>query len=240
MNSAKLYLRSLLILLAVSFMAAGNGHAQQTVNTHQQKSSTTMNYLLFLPQGYDQNVSQKWPLVLFLHGAGESGTDIEKVKIHGLPKIVQTKTDFPAIVVSPQCPSAQEGWNRFLLKDLLDNLLKDLRVDASRVYVTGLSMGGRGTWEMLAYYPEMFAAAVPICGWGDTRLIRRASKVPIWVFHGAKDRVVPLYHSVELVEILQRENADVKITVYPDAGHDSWTETYNNPELYEWLFSKTK
>jgi predicted peptidase len=175
-----------------------------------------------------------------LHGAGESGDQLELVKTHGLPKIVQEKTDFPAIVVSPQCPSAKEGWNRFLLRDLLKELTGSLNVDEDRVYITGLSMGGRGTWDMLAYYPEIFAAAVPVCGWGDTFLIRRAANVPVWAFHGARDRVVPVIRSVEMTEALQREKGNVRLTVYSEAEHDSWTETYNNPALYEWLFSQVR
>ena len=191
-----------------------------------------LKYLLFLPEGYEQG-DKKWPLILFLHGAGESGDNLSKVKLHGPPKIVDTKPEFPFIVVSPQSPG--RGWNVDALKGLLDEVMHDYRVDSDRVYLTGLSMGGFGTWSLAAAHPECFAAIAPICGGGNPGDAAKLKSLPIWVFHGAKDNAVPLDRSQQMVDALKEAGSDVKFTIYPDAGHDSWTETYNNPKLYEWL-----
>jgi predicted peptidase len=198
-----------------------------------------LNYLLFLPEGYDQ-ADKRWPLVLFLHGSGESGSDLEKVKIHGPPKIVETKKDFPFILVSPQCPSPRVGWDPATLKALLDDVLANYKVDPERIYLTGLSMGGYGSWRLAAFAPNRFAAVVPICGGGNPADAPRIKHVPIWVFHGAKDKTVPLKNSQEMVDALKAAGADVKFTVYPEAGHDSWTATYDNPELWEWLLKQKR
>jgi len=193
------------------------------------------NYLLFLPESYGQE-KKNWPLILFLHGAGERGSDIEKVKVHGPPKIVQTKKDFPFIVVSPQCPE-DEWWTdkTEMLINLLDDIVARYDVDTERIYLTGLSMGGYGSWALASKYPDRFAAVVPICGGGDPILARTLKDVPIWAFHGAKDSVVPVEESKRLVEAVNARGGNAKLTIYPDANHDSWTETYNNPKLYDWL-----
>ncbi len=198
-----------------------------------------LNYLLFLPEGYDSDKGKQWPLMLFLHGAGESGDNLTKVKAHGPPKIVESKKDFPFILVSPQSPG--RGWNADTLSALLDEVKKSYRVDADRVYLTGLSMGGFGSWALAAAHPEVFAAIAPICGGGNPRDASRIKDLPIWVFHGAKDPTVALALSEQMVKALKEAGAgEVKFTVYPDAGHDSWTETYNNPELYEWMLKHTR
>ncbi len=192
-------------------------------------------YLLFLPKNYGHG-RKKWPLILFLHGAGERGTDINLVKVHGIPRIVESQPDFPFIAVSPQCP-LDEWWSVSMLDALLDEIVDQYRVDEDHIYVTGLSMGGYGTWNLALAYPERFAAIAPICGGGKPALASKIRHLPIWVFHGGKDDVVPLAESQAMVDALKSYGSDVKLTVYPDAGHDSWTETYNNPELYKWLLS---
>lgn len=197
-------------------------------------------YLLFLPEGYGEK-DKRWPLMLFLHGAGERGNDLNKVKVHGPPKIVEKKKDFPFIVISPQCPSGV-WWNDKLdvLINLLDEIIAQYDVDTERVYLTGLSMGGYGTWALASKYPDRFAAAAPICGGGMRIMAYGLKDVPIWAFHGAKDKVVPLEESEEMVAVVKARGGNVKLTVYPEAQHDSWTETYNNPELYEWLLKHRK
>ena len=197
----------------------------------------TMNYLLYLPKDYAQQDS--WPLLLFLHGAGERGDDLERVKVHGPPKLIAAGKEFPFIVVSPQCPSNQ-WWQPHELAALLDEIVEKYKVDQDRVYVTGLSMGGYGTWSLAGFSPDRFAAIVPICGGGDPRTVRRFPHLPVWVFHGAKDSVVPLAASEEMVEALKKVNGNVKFTVYPEADHDSWTEAYNDPELYKWLLEQKR
>lgn len=198
-----------------------------------------LNYLLYLPPEYGKS-DKAWPLLLFLHGAGESGEDLEMVKKHGPPKIVESK-DLPFIVVSPQSPTFPRGWNPEALSALLDEIESKYKVDKDRIYLTGLSMGGFGSWSLAAAHPERFAAVVPICGGGDPAMAKKIKDLPIWVFHGGKDRVVPLKRSEDMVNALKEAGAKkVKFTVYPDAGHDSWTETYNNPELYEWLLKQKR
>jgi len=193
----------------------------------------TTQYLLSLPEGYGM-VDQKWPLVLFLHGAGERGSDLELVKSHGPPKLIAAGKKFPFIMVAPQCPAGQY-WSEDVLVPLLDRIEDRYAVDKSRVYVTGLSRGGYGTWGLALRNPDRFAAIVPICGGGDESLICSIKNLPVWAFHGAKDPVVPLRESQEMVDALKACGGNVKLTVYPEAGHDSWTETYNNPESYTWM-----
>lgn len=196
-----------------------------------------LDYLLYIPEGYEKS-TERWPLVLFLHGAGERGDDIERVKLHGPPMLVDQGKSFPFILVSPQCPEWQ-WWpaQTDALVALLDEMERDYRVDADRIYLTGLSMGGAGTWVLAALQPDRFAAIAPVCGPTNPKTAGLIKHLPIWVFHGAKDTTVPLKHSEDMVAALKAEGADPKLTVYPEAGHDSWTETYNNPALYEWLLS---
>jgi predicted peptidase len=196
-----------------------------------------LDYLLFLPRGY-QKSDQRWPLMLFLHGAGETGTNLTKVKAHGPPKLVESAPGFPFIVVSPQ--SVRRGWNVELLNALLDDIIQNYRVDKDRVYLTGLSMGGFGTWSLAAAHPEKFAAIVPICGGGKPSDASKLATLPIWAFHGAKDPTVPLQRSREMVEAVQAAGGKVKFTVYPEAPHDCWTQTYNNPQLYQWLLQQKR
>lgn len=203
-----------------------------------------MRYWLYLPSDYESK--SEWPLLLFLHGAGERGDDLEKVKVHGPPKLLASGEDSPVrqfIVVAPQC-SMQDGWWRAeALAKLVEELAGELKVDRSRIYATGLSMGGYGTWALLGQRPDLFAAVAPVCGGGQPVQLRFApgvKDVPVWAFHGAKDNVVPLRASEEMVAAVKGLGGEAKLTVYPDAGHDSWTETYANPELYAWLLSHRK
>jgi len=194
----------------------------------------TGRYLLSLPAGYAEQPKKKWPLVLFLHGAGERGNNLELVKKHGPPKLVESGRQFPFILVSPQCP-AGDFWRMEVLDGLLEEIEAKHRVDRKRIYVTGLSMGGFGTWALSLVYPQRFAAIAPICGGGSPFLADRIKHLPVWVFHGEKDSVVPLARSAEMVAALRHCGGNVKFTAYPKANHDSWTVTYDNPELYRWL-----
>lgn len=195
-----------------------------------------LKYLVSPPESYERS-EKKWPLILFLHGAGESGNDLAKVKAHGLAKVVEGRKDLPFVIVSPQSPG--RGWNVDTLNALLDQVESDYRIDKSRVYLTGLSMGGFGTWALAEAYPGRFAAIAPICGGGDPTKADRLKGVPIWAFHGAKDRTVALARSEEMVKAVNEAGGSAKLTIYPDAGHDSWTETYDNPKLYEWFLEHT-
>jgi predicted peptidase len=196
-------------------------------------------YLLYLPKAYAADTSRRWPLVLFLHGSGERGGDLAKVKVHGPPKQLDGRDDFPAIVVSPQCPEG-ERWNSDALAALLDDLGRRLRVDADRVTVTGLSMGGRGTWDLAMSYPERFAAIAPVCGGALPDRACRLKDVPVRAFHGAKDPVVPLAESETVVLAVKKCGGAADLVVYPEAGHDAWTETYGDPSLWDWLLSQRR
>lgn len=192
--------------------------------------------LVSLPEGYDADPDRRWPLLLFLHGAGERGDSLAAVSIHGPLKERAAGRDLPFVIVAPQVP-AGERWTVGRVAAAFDDALAQYRIDEDRVYLTGLSMGGFGTWEAIMRMPERFAAAVPICGGGLPLGVEAAAGVPVWNFHGAMDPVVPIEMSVGMVRALRNAGGDVRFTVYPDAGHDSWTETYANPEVYEWLLS---
>lgn len=196
-----------------------------------------MQYLLALPKNYE--TQEKWPLLLFLHGSGERGTDLDAVKKHGPPKLIAAGKEFPFIVVSPQCPSDKQ-WEPLELTALLDDLIAKYKVDVDRICVTGLSMGGFGTWRLAAYSPDRFAAIAPICGGGETYWAKRIAPIPVWAFHGAKDVGVPVERSQKMIDALVKEKAEPKLTIYPEAGHDSWTATYDNPEFYEWLLRQKR
>ncbi len=215
-------------------------------NFHATFSRTmALGYWLTLPDGYT-SAGAPWPLILFLHGAGERGSDLEQVRQHGIPRIAPQQENFPFITLAPQCP-ANHWWSDYLdvLIGLLDTTLEHYAVDPDRIYLTGLSMGGYGTWHLAAEYPDRFAAIAPICGgglwaYGFPERVADIRHIPAWVFHGAKDELVPLRESEVLVNALREAGGDVQFTVYPEAGHDSWTETYDNPALYDWFRSHAR
>jgi predicted peptidase len=205
----------------------------------------TIHYLLFTPREYKAD-GRPWPLLLFLHGLGECGNnELQRVKVHGPPKLVESREDFPFVLVSPQCPPPRGGmkdvptaWKAEQLIQLVDHVVNKMNVDPTRVYVTGLSMGGYGTWRLVAAHPDHFAAALPICGGGEPDTMAETLRgMPIWAFHGERDPVVPLSASETMVDAVRRAGGQVRFTVYPEVEHDSWTQTYDNEEIYEWLLS---
>ena len=191
-------------------------------------------YWLFLPADYRDNDSV--PLMLFLHGAGERGDNLELVKKWGPPKLVEKDPRFQFAVVSPQCRK-NERWDVEQMVALVKHLAGTYHIDRQRMYCTGLSMGGYGTWAITAKYPKLFAAAVPICGGGDPTQATALAKLPIWAFHGDKDTSVPLERSQVMVEAIRKAGGNVKLKIYPGVGHNSWSQTYANPELYKWFLS---
>jgi predicted peptidase len=217
----------------------------QTPQTFKTKiiQTASLKYLLYLPADYSPKGKTRWPLMLFLHGAGERGTNLNAVAVHGPPMLIKKGTNFPFIVVSPQCPN-EERWQEDVLMELVDALCHKYPVDTNRLYLTGLSMGGFGSWRLAAKYPERFAAVAPICGGGDVIDILLTSKkksaaiqsLGIWAFHGAKDPVVPLAESERMVSAFRKAKcAEVELTVYPETGHDSWIAAYNDPKLWDWF-----
>jgi predicted peptidase len=162
-------------------------------------------YLLYLPEQYNSDTTRQWPVLLFLHGSGESGQDIEKVKLHGPPQLIESGKKFPFIVVSPQS-DVPSGWDTDQLYKILQRVKRTYRVDASRIYLTGLSMGGYGTWALAMKYPDEFAAIAPVCGGGDTANAWKLRNIPVWNFHGALDNVVPIAGSRNMVAAASRYN----------------------------------
>lgn len=199
----------------------------------------TIHFWLFAPANFAEK--EKLPLLVFLHGAGERGSDLEKVKIHGPPKLVDGKPDFPFVLISPQCPSVagRRGWNPKQVVSLIEQAIADskLKIDADQVHLTGLSMGGYGTWAVSALIPDKLATATPICGGGDAKNAAKLKSLPIWVVHGDKDTAVPLKQSETMVEALRAEGANPIFTIYAGVGHDSWTQTYSSQLLYDWMLS---
>jgi predicted peptidase len=236
-------LRFFPVLLAAMVAArAGETAAPMLSQTAQRATLSvpfTFEYLLYLPPGYEADATRRWPLVLFLHGIGERGSNLELVKTHGLPKLIGKGRTFPFIVISPQCPD-ETRWEIPALEALIDDVAGRLRVDARRIYLTGLSMGGYATWALIQHRPERYAAAVPICGGGDPRLAARLRDLPLWVFHGAKDETVPIVESAKMVAAIKAAGGSPRFTIYPEAAHDSWTETYLNSELYTWLLAQQR
>lgn len=212
-------------------------------------SEEKLEYLLYLPETYGttasgaaasagsktgDNAKARFPLLLFLHGAGERGQNIALVKKHGPPKLIGQGQQMPFIVVSPQCAEKQR-WEPSLLLALLDDLQSRYAVDTARIYVTGLSMGGAGTWSLVAAAPERFAAAIPICGRTDPQVADVAARLPVWIIVGDRDNAALVSNSLEMADLLRAKQADVKLTVMRGIGHDSWTQSYATPELYEWM-----
>jgi len=198
-------------------------------------------YLLTLPQGYASDPVKKWPLLVFLHGAGERGDDLELLKKHGPLKMIGAGKTFEAIVVAPQVP-LNSRWDPHGVKGLVDDIRQHYRVDDSRLYLTGISMGGFGTWETLVEYPKVFAAAVPICGGPGIGVLKfdQIRTLPIWAFHGEADQVVPVELSKMAVTWMKKVGGNLRFTSYPGVGHDSWTQTYENQAMWDWLFAQRK
>jgi len=229
------------VLGGVAGLGVRTGAGEKEAGTLQEKQfekeitvKVRFDYLLYLPPGYGKD-DKAWPLVLFLHGAGDK---IERLRKAGLPRQVE-KNQSGFILVAPQSPG--KGWDPKTLSALLDDVVAKHKVDRDRIYVTGLSMGGFGTWSLAAAYPDRFAAIIPICGGGNPADAKKLKNLPIWVFHGAKDKVVTPDRSEAMVKALKDSGAEnVKFTLYPDAGHDAWTETYRNPEVWDWLLKQKR
>ncbi len=241
----KMFFLLVLIELGIVFgdsSQSGNKKVFGTQSAHTLKRQVSMqiDYLLYVPEDYD-SAQDEWPLLVFLHGLGERGPDINLLKKHGPPKLIEQGKQFPFIVLSPQCPA--NSWWTYEIAEvlaLIDEICQTYKVDRKRIYLTGLSMGGYGTWAIAATNPDRFAAIAPICGGGFTFIAPNLKDIPVWAFHGADDRAVPLKKSQEMVDAVNRAGGKAKLTIYPKTKHDSWTRTYNNKKLYEWFLSHSK
>jgi predicted peptidase len=256
---SRLFLASLCCALIACCSTGG-----KDFSAYRKEKTSNLPYRILFPEQYDR--SKTYPLILFLHGAGERGDDNESQLANGGSLFLkeEVRKKYPAIIVFPQCPD--DGWwgasnldsdhfpttidfdysrNISLALqsaiDLTKKIIKNERVDATRVYIMGLSMGGMGTFEAVYRNPDLFAAAIPICGGGDVKAYDDSvAKVHFWIFHGAEDDVVDVNNSRKMFARLKELRADVKYTEYPDVGHESWDRAFDEPELLDWLFSKQK
>jgi predicted peptidase len=197
-----------------------------------------MPYLLYLPKEHGA-AETNLPLMVFLHGRGESDGPLSVVKKWGPPRLLDRGEHMPYVVVSPQCPR-EDSWARPTQQALLLKLIEDVsskyKVDRKRIYLTGLSMGGYGSWRLAADHPELFAAVTPVCGGGDPKDGEKLKDLPIWVWHGTEDTAVPLRRSQEMVDAIKAAGGTkVRFTTLEHIGHNSWEAAYCTPELYAWF-----
>jgi lysophospholipase L1-like esterase/poly(3-hydroxybutyrate) depolymerase len=251
-------MKFILPAIFLGFVMAGSIRAAEEyeARTYADASGRTLGYRLLVPRNYDR--ATRYPLVLFLHGAGERGKDNAAQLKHGAGLFLkpQVREKFPCFVLAPQCPP-EEKWTDIdwqkggalppapseptrLALEILEKLQTEFSIDPDRLYVTGLSMGGYGTWDHICRAPDRWAAAVPICGGGDPKSVPRAKQIPVWAFHGDADRAVPVERTREMVAALRGANGHVYYSEYPGVPHDSWTTAYEEPELLAWLFAQRR
>lgn len=199
-------------------------------------------YVLFVPHNYKPEEAA--PLILFLHGSGETGTDGKKQAEVGLgPAIKKMEKTFPAFAVFPQ--SQKRTWRaesddaKRALR-ILDEIEKKYKIDSKRIYLTGLSMGGYGTWSLAVAHPNKWAAIVPVCGGGDPKQAEKIKDLPCWCFHGDDDKAVPVTKSREMIDALKKAGGKPEYTEYPGVGHNSWEKAYDTEKLYEWLWAQKR
>ena len=246
MRSLSLQVGLLACAAAITPLGAASGGQTEARYEKSFTQQHALPYLISVPEGYDPQ-GEPVPLLVFLHGIGERGDDLGKLKRHGPPMLIEQGKKFPAIVVSPQCPP--DAWwggeqTRAVL-GLIDHIEANYHVDPDRIYLTGVSMGGYGTWEIAGIDPERFAAVVPICGGGTRHIGQRIAEAEtsVWAFHGANDRIVPIAETEWVIKWIRRTGADpdqVRFTVYPDEGHNVWTRAYDDPALWAWLFAQRR
>lgn len=238
-------------------MAAADGRDRFEKREFKDAAGQTLLYRLLKPKDYDPK--RKYPLVVFLHGAGERGSDNTAQLVHGMSDFASDKImeSYPAFVIAPQCPE-EKKWVEVPWTDeehsmpeepstplrqtleLVDALQKEFSIDPTRLYITGLSMGGFGTWDAIQRRPTLFAAAAPICGGGDAALAKKIKDVPVWAFHGDADEAVKVRRSRDMIAALKAAGGSPKYTEYKGVGHDSWSATYRDPELYKWMFAQQR
>jgi len=249
--------RALVLLALIIGLGSLVSAAEFEPRVYKDAEGKELPYRLLRPKDYDPK--QEYPLVLFLHGAGERGKDNQRQLAHGAKLFVKPENmeKFACFVIAPQCPDGKQwvdtpwGNNAHVMPEkpsdpmrlalsLIDDLKKEYRINAKRVYVSGLSMGGFGAWDCIQRNPAVFAAAIPVCGGADETKAAVITKIPVWNFHGDKDGVVKTIRSRNIIDAIKRGGGDPKYTEYKDVGHDAWNKAYNEPGLLEWLFKQQK
>ena len=230
-------MKHIIISLVVLFFTQGFSQTESGSFTTAITKQYDYNYLLNKPK----KSSSKKPLIIFLHGSGEKGNDLEKVKVHGPLNYLQNN-ELDAFVLVPQCPQ-ETYWESESLHQLIQKVIKENSIDTNRIYLTGLSMGAWGAWNLAFAHPETFAALVPICGFVDrVPMIEncKIANIPTRIFHGLMDDVVDANYSITIYKKLKGCSKDLELTLFDDANHDSWTRVYNNSAIYEWMFQQIK
>jgi predicted peptidase len=217
------------------------GPGQHRAAFHQTiTKSIGYDYVVHLPPDYGER-RKRFPLIVFLHGSGECGRSLAKVEKTPVLKYARAHADeFPFIVIAPQSPSDKDWWQVESLDALLDHALASYAIDVDRVYLTGFSMGGYGTWDWACHRPRAFAAIAPIAGQGNDDWAGDLKNVPVWAFHGAKDKAVSPTEEKRMVDAVNRAGGNAKLTLYPDAGHDAWSRTYADPSFFAWLLEQKR
>jgi len=212
------------------------GCAQPSFQSEYHRNITSLyKYLLYVPEDYDANRKKKWPMIIYLHGKSACGSDLNNLKRYGIPFFIDRGMQFKAIVVSPQCPSGKNWTSDNWLEPLLDEVAEKYHIDTCRIYLTGMSLGGFGVWDLTIRYPKKFAAVVPLCGGGRPQKVCAMKDVPVWVFHGNKDEQVPIERSEEMVTALRKCGGSPKFTVLRGQGHDIH-RTYADERIYRWMY----
>jgi len=232
------------IMVGVLFLCCMNACSAQTnliADKLETNHSETLLYYLYFPQEYEKT-DKEFPILLFLHGGGEAGAEsLEALKSGGPPKLIAEGKQFPFLILAPQNPHKKKWWNTNAVKQLLDNIVDEYRVNKKRIYLTGLSRGGGAAWEMAAQYPDTFAAMAVVCGMTPKPYASWIHKaLPIWVFHGEEDQSIPISESEEMVRILRKMGHQVKFTRYPKVGHNAWDKAYTTDALYDWFMEQGK
>ncbi len=235
----KLYFLCFSIFLFQSCAAQPKTHLVEA--TSETVIKEKLDYYLYFPQDYENSPQKKFPILLFLHGGGESGDTLGALKKNGPPKLIVQGKQFPFLILAPQNPHQKKWWNTRAVNQLLDSIVENNRVDKERIYLTGLSRGGGAAWEMAVQYPDKFAALAVVCGMAPLPYAAWIDKnMPIWVFHGEKDKSIPISESENMVNKLKQMGYDVQFTRYPNVGHDSWVQAYATEELYEWFVNQRR
>jgi predicted peptidase len=250
---------SLMSLLGLFSPLSASAEELYAPKVFQDAAGKKLPYRIMQPEGYSADGTAQYPLVVFLHGAGERGTDNVKQLVHGTKEFAkpESRKKYPCFVIAPQCPEGkrwvevewtlpshqqlpEDSESAKLTLELISALQKEFRIDPKRLYITGLSMGGFGTWDLVTRHPDMWAAAVPVCAGGDEATADKISKLPVWAFHGDKDTVVIPARSRNMIAAMKKTGGKPLYTEYPNVGHNSWDAAYADPKMMEWLFSQKR